>query len=66
MKFGDVMRESHDFDTNLKRCSEISGNLRKISIRRSSQERTLCTDEGSSLSPVPLIDAVVSIGIGKP
>ena len=61
MKLGDVMRDSQCLDTLLKRFSEINGNKSKISIKRSSLDKTLCTDEGSLLFEIKaFLDALPS------
>ena len=45
-----LMRDNQRLDTDLKKRSESIGNRSRISIRRSSSDTTVCTDEGSSLS----------------
>ena len=43
-----LMRDCQSLDTDLNNRSESVGNRRKISLRRPSIDKTLCTEKGKS------------------
>ena len=63
VKSGDSIRENQCFDTDLNKTSETTGNLSRISIKRSSLETTDSKDSGHGLTSLDKFPSMKNIGI---